>query len=89
MSTIAFQILDVSVPSLSCLPPGTRVCAFWSEKYSYLFPGTVGDPDLVDKKVASTHVNIELDDGDNRDIHFSKVRLLPPGYPKVGKLIFS
>ena len=32
------------------------------------------------------NVNIELDDGDNRDIHVNSIRFLPPNYPLVGKI---
>ena len=59
------------------------MCAYWSEKYYYLFPGTVGDPSLVEKTLAKDHVNVELDDGDNRDIHISNIRYLPIDYPLV------
>jgi hypothetical protein len=35
----------------------------------------------------SNFVNIELDDGDSRDIHFENIRFLPPDYPLVGQFI--
>ena len=68
------------------LPQGTRVVAYWSEKYSYLFPGTIGerveDPKTKDN---SSLVIVELDDGDDRAIHYSNIRFLPPDYPIVGE----
>lgn len=76
-------ILEMRPPSIDSIPIGTRVCAFWSHKYHYLFPGKVGDPELVDARLGSDYVNIELDDGDSRDISLSDIRLLPVGYPTV------
>lgn len=78
------QILDIVPASVRSIPPGTRVCAFWSKKYHHLFPGTVGDPDLIDDKLRdSGYIHVELDDGDSRDIKLDDVRLLPAGYPIV------
>ena len=47
---------------------------------TYLHPGTVAAPDTDQE-----YVVVALDDGDSRDIHFSRVRYLPPGYPLIGK----
>ena len=69
---------------MECLPVGTRVCAYWSQKYHHLYPGAISDMD-IDPKLDANYVNIELDDGDNRDIHVDSIRFLPPGYPLVGK----
>ena len=80
-----FQIFEVLVPSAEKLVPGTRVCAYWSQKYHHLYPGTVSDSVTSDPKLDSNYVNIELDDGDSRDIHFENVRFLPPDYPLVGE----
>ena len=76
---------------MSDLPKGRRVCAFWSEKYHHLFPGTVGDDitqSICDgpKISKETYLNIELDDGDDRAIHIKNIRFLPPNYPIVSKL---
>ena len=44
----------------------------------------------VDRNIdAKYYVNIELDDGDNRDIHVDSIRFLPPNYPPVGKSIIE
>ena len=47
---------------------------------TYLHPGTVAAPDTDQE-----YVVVALDDGDSRDIHFSRVRYLPPGYPLIGE----
>lgn len=65
---------------------GTRVCAYWSHKYHHLYPGTISDMEIDRKLNAKVYVNIELDDGDNRDIHVESIRFLPPNYPLVGKI---
>ena len=81
------QIHEIAPESLEDLPVGLRVCAFWSAKYTYLFPGTVGDPAMIDKKLGPGYVNVELDDGDSRDIHYKDIRYLPPDYPIVGESV--
>ena len=73
------------MPSAEALVPGTRVCAYWSPKYHHLYPGTVSDSVTIDPKLDSNFVNIELDDGDSRDIHFDSIRFLPTDYPLVGQ----
>ena len=84
-----FQIFEVKATSMSNLPIGTRVCAYWSQKYHHLYPGTISDME-VDRNIdAKYYVNIELDDGDNRDIHVDSIRFLPPNYPPVGKSIIE
>ena len=81
-----FQIFEVKPPSVEALTIGTRVCAYWSQKYNHLYPGTISDMD-IDPKLDSNFVNVELDDGDNRDIHVNSIRYLPPQYPLVGKYL--
>lgn len=78
------QIFEVKPASVNSLRVGARVCAYWSQKYNHLYPGTVSDMD-IDPKLDSNYVNVELDDGDNRDIHVNSIRFLPPRYPQVGK----
>ena len=68
------------------LPIGTRVCAYWSQKYNHLYPGTISDMEIDRNLNPNDNVNIELDDGDNRDIHVNSIRFLPPNYPLVGKI---
>jgi len=73
-------VLDIRPATVSELPLGARVCAYWSKKISYLHPGTVAAPDID-----SNYVIVNLDDGDSRDIHISDVRYLPANYPIVDK----
>lgn len=37
----SLQVLDVRPQSSRYLPPGTRVCAYWSQKSRCLYPGNV------------------------------------------------
>ena len=74
-------IFEVKPKSRHDIPAGTRVCAYWSEKYHHLFPGTVSE-DNEDPK-DKNYINIELDDGDDRAIHIKNIRYLPPDYPIV------
>lgn len=78
-----FQILEVSPASVSELPSGTRVCAYWSQQYRCLYPGTVAvsSPDPNDDKF----VAVEFDDGDSGRIAIEDIRFLEPNYPVVGE----
>ena len=64
------------------LERGRRVAVYWSNKMSYLHPGTVIGPDFE-----SDYVLVQLDDGDSRDVHIDQVRFLPENYPHVGELL--
>ncbi|XP_063362373.1 protein winged eye [Cydia amplana] len=79
--TLRDAILEVSPSSVSELASGTRVCAYWSQQYRCLYPGTVAmsspDPHL-DKFVA-----VEFDDGDSGRIAIEDIRFLEPNYPVV------
>jgi len=63
-------ILDKSPVALSNVEPGSRVCAWWSSKYSCLYPGTVVG-------FQGEEVTILFDDGDCRDCDISQVRYIP------------
>uniref|UniRef100_A0A0K2UI60 Putative LOC100645596 [Bombus terrestris] n=1 Tax=Lepeophtheirus salmonis TaxID=72036 RepID=A0A0K2UI60_LEPSM len=77
-------IYEVKPTSIHDVPIGTRVCAYWSQKYNHLYPGTIGEPGSPNPKLDPNYfVNVELDDGDSRDIHIDSVRYLPPDYPLV------
>ena len=65
------------------LPMGTRVCAYWSAKYHFLHPGTVIPVSSTLDKNPGKYLNVELDDGDTREVHIDQLRLLPPNYPKI------
>ncbi|XP_039290648.1 protein winged eye-like isoform X4 [Nilaparvata lugens] len=59
---------------------GTRLCAFWSQQYRCLYPGTVA---LHPSPHHHDLVCVEFDDGDNGRIPLDDLRLLPKGYPVV------
>ncbi|CAH2106036.1 unnamed protein product [Euphydryas editha] len=79
--TLKDAILEVSPVSVSDLPSGTRVCAYWSQQYRCLYPGTVAvsSPDPHDDKF----VAVEFDDGDSGRIAIEDIRFLEPNYPIV------
>lgn len=76
-------IFEVKPPTMQHLVVGTRVCAYWSQKYHHLYPGTISDMEIDPKLNANDYINVELDDGDNRDIHVNSIRFLPSKYPLV------
>lgn len=82
-----FQILEVTPKSVAELPSSTRVCAYWSQQYRCLYPGTVAvsspDPD------GDTFVAVEFDDGDSGRIAIEDIRFLEPNYPVVGECPLS
>ncbi|CAK1547394.1 unnamed protein product [Leptosia nina] len=79
--TLKDAILEVSPKSVSELASGTRVCAYWSQQYRCLYPGTVAvsSPDPHDDKF----VAVEFDDGDSGRIAIEDIRFLEPNYPIV------
>ncbi|XP_037964879.2 protein winged eye isoform X1 [Plutella xylostella] len=80
--TLRDAILEVSPNSVAELASGTRVCAYWSQQYRCLYPGTVAEtssPDPHDDKF----VAVEFDDGDSGRIAIEDIRLLEPNYPVV------
>uniref|UniRef100_A0A8C1BNN1 BAH domain and coiled-coil containing 1b n=1 Tax=Cyprinus carpio carpio TaxID=630221 RepID=A0A8C1BNN1_CYPCA len=72
-------VLDVQPDTVEILTPGTRVCAYWSERSRCLYPGYVrkGGPGEEQKEGS---IMVEFDDGDRGWISLSNIRLLPPGY---------
>lgn len=46
------QVVDVKPQSTRCLPQGTRVCAYWSQKSRCLYPGNVVRGTTPPKRVA-------------------------------------
>ncbi|CAG5127812.1 unnamed protein product, partial [Candidula unifasciata] len=79
---LKWAVLDVKPSSVRCLSEGTRVCAFWSQQFSCLYPGTVAksSPMSSGKKIM---VSVEFDDGDNGRIEIDHIRLLPSDFPVV------
>lgn len=79
------QILEVPPRSAEELTPGTRICAYWSQQYRCLYPGTVTAPTSPDSELDDKFVNVEFDDGDNGRINIDDIRFLISDYPIVGK----
>ncbi|XP_033607373.1 protein winged eye isoform X3 [Cryptotermes secundus] len=76
-------IIEVRPTNISELTPGTRVCAYWSQQYRCLYPGTVAQPSSPDPELDLHFVNVEFDDGDSGRINLDDIRLLPADYPIV------
>ncbi|KAH0629352.1 hypothetical protein JD844_011370 [Phrynosoma platyrhinos] len=62
------------------LPPGTRVCAYWSQKSRCLYPGNVIQGSSSDEEDEADSVLVEFDDGDTGHIAVSNIRMLPPDF---------
>ncbi|XP_037293606.1 uncharacterized protein LOC115451191 isoform X3 [Manduca sexta] len=79
--TLRDAILEVTPTSVAELPSGMRICAYWSQQYRCLYPGTVAvsSPDPHDDKF----VAVEFDDGDSGRIAIEDIRFLEPNYPVV------
>ncbi|MBV98405.1 BAH and coiled-coil domain-containing protein 1, partial [Eschrichtius robustus] len=73
-------VLDVRPQSSRYLPPGTRVCAYWSQKSRCLYPGSVVRGASSDEEEDLDSVVVEFDDGDTGHIAVSNIRLLPPDF---------
>ncbi|XP_008567069.1 PREDICTED: BAH and coiled-coil domain-containing protein 1 [Galeopterus variegatus] len=73
-------VLDVRPQSSRFLPPGTRVCAYWSQKSRCLYPGNVVRGTSSDEEEDLDSVVVEFDDGDTGHIAVSNIRLLPPDF---------
>ncbi|CAG5124629.1 unnamed protein product, partial [Candidula unifasciata] len=76
---LKFAVLDMKPDSVLKVPEGTRICAFWSQQFSCLYPGN-SKPIYNGNKVA---IPVEFDDGDNGKIELDHIRLLPPEFPIV------
>ncbi|RZC35942.1 winged eye, partial [Asbolus verrucosus] len=76
-------IVEVSPKSTQELISGTRLCAYWSQQYRCLYPGSVAEPGTPDPALDSKFVAVEFDDGDSGRIALDDIRLLPPDYPII------
>ncbi|XP_011866393.1 PREDICTED: uncharacterized protein LOC105561220 isoform X3 [Vollenhovia emeryi] len=76
-------IVEVCPTSTKELPPGTRLCAYWSQQYRCLYPGTSVKPMVPDPQHDEKFVTVEFDDGDSGLIVLDDIRLLQPNYPVV------
>ncbi|KAG8446493.1 hypothetical protein GDO86_014085 [Hymenochirus boettgeri] len=72
-------VVDVRPQSSRCLPHGTRVCAYWSQKSRCLYPGNVVRGSSSDEG-ESESVTVAFDDGDRGRIALNNIRLLPPDF---------
>lgn len=80
--------MEVCPTSTKELPPGTRLCAYWSQQYRCLYPGTSVKPMVPDPQHDEKFVTVEFDDGDSGLIVLDDIRLLQPNYPVVGMYLF-
>lgn len=80
-----FQFLELCPSSVNEVPPGTRLCAYWSQQYRCLYPGTSASPEGTQRD-ADRYISVEFDDGDNGRIALEDIRLLEHDYPIVGEL---
>ncbi|KAF5302568.1 hypothetical protein FQA39_LY10186 [Lamprigera yunnana] len=76
-------IVEVSPANTQELLVGTRLCAYWSQQYRCLYPGSVAEPGTPDSDLDSKFVAVEFDDGDSGRIALEDIRLLPPNYPII------
>ncbi|XP_072156002.1 uncharacterized protein [Bemisia tabaci] len=78
-------VLEVKLSRM--LPVGSRVCAYWSQQYRCLYPGTVAPSSSPTqheiKNSAEKFISVEFDDGDSGRISVEDVRLLPQSYPTM------
>ncbi|KAG8564874.1 hypothetical protein GDO81_012610 [Engystomops pustulosus] len=73
-------VVDVKPQSARCLPHGTRVCAYWSQKSRCLYPGNVVRAGSSSDEGESDSVTVAFDDGDRGRITLNNIRLLPPDF---------
>ncbi|XP_048520271.1 protein winged eye isoform X2 [Dendroctonus ponderosae] len=74
-------IVEISPKSTAELTAGTRLCAYWSQQYRCLYPGSAAEPGTPDPQLDAKFVSVEFDDGDSGRIALQDIRLLPPNYP--------
>ncbi|CAG9812501.1 unnamed protein product [Phaedon cochleariae] len=76
-------IVEVSPKSIADIPAGTRLCAYWSQQYRCLYPGSVAEPGTHHPQIDKKFVSVEFDDGDSGTIALEDIRLLPSDYPII------
>ncbi|VDK38593.1 unnamed protein product [Taenia asiatica] len=79
-------VLEVVPVSISQLPPGTRVCAAWSDTLAInLYPGVISEcPDKLPP--ADNCLCIDFDDGDHREVPLHHIRMLPDHFANLTEL---
>ncbi|XP_056638735.1 protein winged eye isoform X2 [Diorhabda sublineata] len=76
-------IVEVAPQNTNELLVGTRVCAYWSQQYRCLYPGSIAEPSSPDPELDGKFVLVEFDDGDSGRIDLKDIRLLPSDYPVI------
>ncbi|XP_055715302.1 protein winged eye isoform X3 [Phlebotomus papatasi] len=76
-------ILEVAPEATSEVQTGTRLCAYWSQQYRCLYPGTAAEPGTPDSMIDRKFVSVEFDDGDSGRIALEDIRFLLSDYPIV------
>ncbi|XP_029455082.1 BAH and coiled-coil domain-containing protein 1 [Rhinatrema bivittatum] len=71
---------DIRPETTGSLLPGTRVCAYWSQKSRCLYPGNVVRGSSSDEEEELDSVVVEFDDGDTGRISLPNIRLLPADF---------
>lgn len=67
------------------VPPNTRLCAYWSQQYRCLYPGSSANSNSPEYSTDPKYIVVEFDDGDSGRIAIEDIRLLISDYPIVGK----
>ncbi|XP_055326828.1 protein winged eye isoform X6 [Sitodiplosis mosellana] len=76
-------IIEMAPTSAEEVPPGTRLCAYWSQQYRCLYPGTVAASSSPEYETNSKYAVVEFDDGDSGRIAIEDIRFLTSNYPVV------
>ncbi|GAB0099240.1 Protein winged eye [Sergentomyia squamirostris] len=76
-------ILEVAPEETSEVQSGTRLCAYWSQQYRCLYPGTAAEPGSPDSVMDKKFISVEFDDGDSGRIALEDIRFLLSDYPIV------
>ncbi|TPP57446.1 Serine rich repeat protein, partial [Fasciola gigantica] len=80
-------VLEVFPASVRHVPPGTRVCAAWSEQLAVdLYPGTVAHAEPKED-IQPNSVPVGFDDGDRRQVPISSIRILPDHFTNLYELV--
>ncbi|XP_052818307.1 uncharacterized protein LOC128244317 isoform X2 [Mya arenaria] len=76
-------IKDTRAAGPEQLQEGTRICAYWSQQFSCLYPGTISkgspNPSTADRDLYT----VEFDDGDTGRIPLDHIRIIPQDFPLV------
>lgn len=79
--------MEVAPNSAEEIPAGTRLCAYWSQQYRCLYPGTVAASSSPEYEQNPKYAVVEFDDGDSGRIAIEDIRFLTSDYPVVGECI--